>query len=268
MQSASNYRANQSFSLLIQGPPKSRKTSLALHFPNPYVLDADNNMGGTIRWMRRNNLPVDKIRYDVPDIIVDDKGNFVSERPYGDRYQFTAECLKAAAADPTIDTVIVDGLSKINAYIIGDIGRQKPNIGEKSPKKRREGQMSLEDWTDHLFMVQNFITKLQAIPKMFILTCHEEVSDRPDLPGVLVSISGKKAQAQIAGMFSDIWRTYIDDKITSTGTQHQWMLQLASSGNFQLANSLGLPDKMAFDWPTISKALIEDFGTKQEVKAA
>lgn len=252
----------QSFSLLLQGKPKSGKTTLACQFPGPKVYDLDNNMGGTIRWLKRNNLPWEHIKYFVPDMMQRD-GIWV-ERPYQERYTALVNEVKKDSTDPAIKTMIFDGLTKLDAYIIGDIGRQKPKIGEKNPKDRREGQMSLEDWNDHLYMVQNFITKVQASSRMTIFTAHEEVSDRDDLQGVIVSIRGKKAQAMVPGMFTDVWRCETAQKLVvgQADQKTEWSVRTTATGNYALGCTLGLPSSFKADWPTIKKAIEDGFGIK------
>jgi len=251
MQQSDNYKPNQSFSLLIQGPPGCGKTTLALKFPRPYVCDLDNNMSGTIRASRVKGQPID-CGYDVPDLIMDDKGTITGERPLKDRYKFMCDCLKAAAADPTIETIIVDGVSKLNAYIIAEIGRQNPTVGNRA---RAEGEMTLQDWGAHLYLWQNFITKMQATSKMFVLTAHEETSDRADLSGILVSVQGKKVQATLAGMFSDVWRCEVKDTLGAKGREYQWLVRTMQTSSLQLKNSLNLPDSFVMDWNTINTAL-------------
>lgn len=252
----------QSFSLLLQGKPKSGKTTLACQFPGPKVYDLDNNMGGTIRWLKRMKLPYEHIRYFVPDMML--KDGMWQERPYQERYRALADEVKKDSADATIRTMIFDGLTKLDAYIIGEIGRQKPNIGEKNPKPRREGQMSLEDWNDHLFLVQNFITKVQASSRMTIFTAHEEISDREDMPGILVSIRGKKAQSSVPGMFTDVWRCEASQKIVvgSADQKTEWSVRTAATNNCALGCTLGLPSSFKVDWPTIKTAIEEGFGVK------
>lgn len=252
MLKSAQYRPNQSFSLLIQGPPGCGKTTLALKFPRPYICDLDNNMSGTIRKSRIEGKPLD-VCYDVPDLIIDEKtGNITGERPLKDRYKFMAECLKAAAADPNIDTIVVDGVSKLNAYIIAEIGKQNPTVGNRA---RGEGEMTLQDWGAHLYLWQNFVTKMQATSKMFVLTAHEETSDRTDLSGILVSVQGKKVQATLAGMFSDVWRCEVTDKLGPKGREYEWKVRTMQTSSLQLKNSLGLPDSFVMDWNTINNAL-------------
>lgn len=241
MKPASSHKPLSQFSLLLQGPPKSRKTAFALQFPRPYILDCDNNVEGTMRWRKKNGLPNDFF-YDIPDVL--DNGQ---ERTIIERYGFCADRLKEAAMSKDIDTIIVDGVTKFNTYIIAEIGRIQG---------RKPGEMQLQDWNAHLYIWQNFITKMQACPKMFILIAHEQASDRTDLPGTLINIPGKQIQSSIAGMFSDVWRSEITDKLDSSGKRiYEWKIRAVGKTGLSLGNSLGLPDEFVADWKTVSAAL-------------
>src|SRR5690606_32250560 len=57
MKPSSLYEPTLSFGLLLQGPPKTGKTTLALSFPRPYIADCDNNLIGAVRLMRERGLP-------------------------------------------------------------------------------------------------------------------------------------------------------------------------------------------------------------------
>lgn len=246
--SAATYNILQQFSLLIQGPPGSGKTGLALQFPGVYVADLDNNISGTIRWMRSQGIEPN-FTFDSPDVMEDS----ISERPIKDRYQFMAKCIREQSMNPLVHTIVVDGVTKLDMYIKGEIARQNPMI---AGSVRKDGEMTLADWNTHLYLWQTFVTKMQASSKMFILTCHEEFSDISQLPGaILVNVQGKKVQQTLAGMFSDVWRTEVDKEITAKGTVYKRRVRCMASGTMQLKNSLGLPDVFEMDWTRISQAL-------------
>lgn len=258
MQSSNDYNLLNALSVLIQGPPGTGKTSLALQFPDPYVADLDNNLSGVIRRLR---VAGDKREffYDTIDRMPDPKNEKIMiERPLKERYGHLGKCLSAAAVatkedgSPKFRTLIVDGCSKLNAYIIAEIGRQNPNVGDRA---RKEGEMTLQDWGSHLYMWQNFVTRLQTTSQIIVFTAHEEASDRPDLQGMLISIQGKKAQAQLGGMFSDVWRTEIKDTLKSGGREYEWLVRTMGTSTLQLKNSLGLPDTFKMDWKTIQAKL-------------
>lgn len=248
MQDASQYNPNSAFGLLIQGPPGSGKTSLALQFPKPYVADCDNNLSGAVRRLIRNGQKPN-FKYDTIDVLPDGK-----EVPVADRYKRLSDCLVAASKLPDTEcqTIIIDGVSKLDSYIVAEVGRQNPVV-DKRPRK--DGEMTIQDWGQHLYMWRNFVTRMLAVPKMIIFTAHEEASDRPDLQGMLISVQGKKVQAQLAGMFSDVWRCEVKDTVKSTGREYEWSVRTMQTASYQLKNSLGLPDTFKMDWETIRKAL-------------
>lgn len=245
MQDSDSYDLNNTFSLLIQGAPGTGKTSLALQFPNVYVADLDNNLSGAVRRLRKQG-DATKFKFDTPDRMPDPKnpGNII-ERPLRERYTFLSKCLGEAAADPWVKTILVDGCSKLNTYICAEIGRQQG---------RKDGEMQLQDWNTHLYMWQNFVTRLQATSKMIVFTAHEEISDVPGLPNaMLINIQGKKIQQSLAGMFSDVWRTEIEDKLARDGREYNWWVRAMPTTSLALKNSLGLPDRFKMNWEEISK---------------
>lgn len=246
MEDSTSYDLQNTFSALVQGAPGTGKTTLALQFPNPYVADLDNNLAGAVRRMRKAGGEIPQFKFDTIDRMKDKDGNIV-ERPLRDRLTHLNKCLAVAAADSWVRTIIVDGCTKLNAYICADIGRQQG---------RKDGEMQLQDWNAHSYMWQNFVTKLQATSKIIVFTAHEEISDVPGLPGaMLLNIQGKKIQQSLAGMFSDVWRTEIKEKITGSGRTYEWIVRAMPTATLQLKNSLGLPSEFTMNWEQISKAL-------------
>lgn len=253
MQSSNDYDLHNTFSLLIQGAPGTGKTALALQFPDPYVLDLDNNLSGAIRRLR---LLGDKREffYDTPDRMPDPKNpKIFIERPLRERYTYAGKCLSEAASatkpdgSPRFKTLVVDGCTKLNTYICAEIGKQNG---------RKDGEMTLPDWNLHMFMWQNFVTKLQTTAQIIVFTAHEEISDVPGLPGaMLINIQGKKIQQSLAGMFSDVWRTEVKDTLKGNGREYEWTVRSMPTSTLQLKNSLGLPDTFKMNWDEISKKL-------------
>lgn len=255
-QQASTYNILQQFSLLIQGPPGSGKTTIGLQFPGVYVCDLDNNIAGTIRWMRTQGVEPN-FTFDTPDVNEDG-----TERPVKERYKFMSACIKEQSQNPLVHTIMVDGVTKLDMYIKGEIARQQPTI---KGEPRKDGEMTLADWNTHLYLWQTFVTRMQASSKMFILTCHEEFSDIAELAGkILVNVQGKKVQQTLAGMFSDVWRAEIEKKITSSKTEYVRKVRCMAGGQLDLKNSLGLPDVFEMDFTRIKTAL--DKGIKPPTK--
>lgn len=268
-QRALDIELTDGWSVLLQGKPKSGKTTLALQFPKPWIADADNNMSGTIRYMLRNKMHdvLADIKIFTPDRLKNDAGLW-EERPYGQRLLALNAELKAMMKTDR-QTFIIDGITKLNTYIIGDIGRQKPRINEKDSglRNRREGEMSLADWNDHQFIWQNFITKLQATGRTVIFTAHEEQSDREDLPGTLISVQGKKVQATLAGMFTDVWRCEVNTKPLSSGGKEQTFTVRTQGDNiYSLGCSLGLPPVFTGGWKEIKAALDQGYKLIEEAR--
>jgi len=206
--------------------------------PKPYIADCDLNLAGALRWLKTAGklLPVG---YDVIDR--DEAGKPIDE---GMRYTRLMKCLSDAANSPEVETIVVDSATKLSDYIMSDVLREQ---GKR--------QMEMTSWGFYLRKWTSFIGQLTAIPKNFVLICHEKVEkDEVDqalryfinLPGQIKDIIGS--------MFTDVWRTEVSEK-PGIKPEYDWMVRTMPNFRFALKNSLGLPPLFKFDWPTIAAKL-------------
>jgi len=245
MQPITSYQPNLSVAVLIQGPPGSGKTTLACQFPRPYVLDCDLNMSGMIRYCKANNLQL-PVGYDTVDIDEEGKpvGIIVAGQceDKGQRYARLAAKLSAAAADPNIDTLIIDSVTKVSDYIIAEVMRQ----GQVS-------EMRIQDWGKYLYVWKTLITRVRQTRKISVWIGHER-PDKDELDGIMryfLNLPGQIASI-FGGMVSDVWHTEVEEKLG----KHSWLVRtLPNTRHSGLKHSIDLPPLSVVDSKIIAAAL-------------
>lgn len=194
MKDGSEFKPSLSFGLLLKGQPKAGKTTLALMFPNPYIADCDNNLGGAVRLLREK-FPDKKFKYDTINAGVDAEGKPI---PDIGRWAHLCACCTAAARDPWVQTIIVDSVTAVNMYLTDLIVSEKPASKEKF--------MTISDWVPFRNMIVKFITTFRSVNKYFIMTAHE-VSDKDEATGTIYFRPSVQSNLKdnFGGMFSDEW---------------------------------------------------------------
>jgi AAA domain len=234
MKSSSEYTPTLSFGLLILGPPKIGKTTLALQFPSPYIADCDNNLSGPASFLKANNLPA--FSYDV--INIDDGGKEVSTTQ---RWSRLTSCLKAAVENPNIKTIVVDSLSSISDYLIEHILSTE---GQKT--------MRIQDWQPFQFMMKRLITYLRSSRKLIIFIGHES-TEKDEVDGIIkyFILVPTRLKDNLGGMFSDVWRIECEQ----TGDKkYTYSLRTKPTVRFALGTSLiNLPPVLPASFAEIKK---------------
>lgn len=248
MKSISDYKPTLTFGLLLAGPPKSGKTSIAIQFPKPWLADCDNNMGGPVRRARVEGLATD-LRYDT--INFDDDGKQIEPAK---RWTRLVDLTKKALVDDSIQTIVIDSLSAVNDYVCDHILSTKADSREKD-------KMTISDWIPFKTLFTRYITMCRSYPgKYFIMTAHEPL-EKDDATGLYIVRPHiqSKLQDNIAGFFSDVWCTYTEE----CGGKLQYLVRANPDARRQfVGNSLGLPVKpFVFKWselqPHMEKGLFK-----------
>lgn len=246
MKSATEFKPTLNFGLLLQGQPKSRKTTTALEFSRPYVADCDNNLSGPLRWFKENKpAKLAEIKYDTVNFY--DDGKVVPEH---ERYKRLISLLAVAAAEPTIDTIIVDSLSSVSDYLIDHIVYLKPDGKEKF--------MTISDWSPFRNLISKLVVSLRNTKKLFIMTSHEETV-KDDLTGAITIRTNmpSKLADNIGGFFSDVWRTEAEE----VGGVMKFTVRAMPTGRLPgLGSSLGLPKEFVFDGDAFRTKYLEKYG--------
>lgn len=241
MQAITTYTTNEAFlRVLLQGPPGSGKTTEACQFPGVYVADCDLNLGGPLRWLKKNgkSLPVG---YDTIDR--DENGNEIDPLF---RYTRLESCLQKAIAEPTVQTIVIDSATKLSDYMIAEVLRQQ-----------NAKAMTIQHWGFYLALWKKFISVLSVQRKHFVLIAHERV-EKDEIDQSLkyfVMVPGQMG-AIIGSLFTDVWHSEVAEKPGVPPT-YDFLIRTMPSYRYQLKNSLGLPPVFRFDWTMIETKLKE-----------
>lgn len=241
MPTIDNYATNDAFiRLLLQGPPGTGKTTTACRFPNAWVMDCDLNLGGPLRWLKEKNMTL-PLGYDTIDR--KDDGTEVAPNM---RYARLAECLSKAAANPEVETLIVDSATKLDQFIKDHILRTNPT---------KTGQMEMVSWGFYLAFWKDLVAKITAQRKHFVLICHEKV-DKDEVDGSIKYFLNIPGQfGGIAGaLFTDVWRAEVSGGVGIPPT-YKFLIRTMPDYRFNLKNSFGLPPLFEFDWKLIEAKL-------------
>jgi hypothetical protein len=178
---------------LFGGPPGGGKTTCALGFPNPFIVDCDLNLIGPERYFR-DVLKSDKeFKYEVVNL---DANNNVINNDH-ERWLRAETIINQACNDPWTKTIVIDSLSLLSKHIIAWI-----------MWKEKKSEMRIQDWIPFAQVLTTILIKCRMKGKMFILTCHDSVerNDKGDITEYTVNVSSGKVRDLLPGVFSDFYR--------------------------------------------------------------
>jgi GTPase SAR1 family protein len=233
MKSSQEYKPTLSFGLLLMGPAKSGKTTLALQFPKPFVADCDNNLSGPTELLLSKGYP--SFFYDTINVAEDG-----SERKSNYRWEHLTKVVKEAVASPEVETIVIDSLSSVSDYLIEHV-------------LRVEGQntMRIQDWQPFQYMLKRLITFVRSSGKKFIMTCHEtvELDELDKIHKHFIHVP-TRLRDSLGGFFSDVWRMEIEKK----GDNYTYQIRTKPTVRFALGTSiLNMPIILPSDFKEILK---------------
>lgn len=241
MQPITSLSVNDAFlRILLQGEPKSGKSTMSAQFPGAYFIDIDVNLAGPVRHLMKNKLTL-PVGYDVLD--KDEKG---VEVPPLLRYQRFSKLMAEAAANPLIQTIIIDSATGFADILMEETKRQQPSI--------KDGRQLFG-----FFFIygKELMTRLKGIRKHIVFICHEKTDKLADgsvvypirinWPGQLGPIMGS--------FFTDVWRCEVAEKPSGFTSTYEWNVRTMPNYQFKLGNSLDLPAVFKFDWNLIQAKL-------------
>jgi len=200
MRESDTYDNNLGTGILFQGQFATGKSSLGLKLPNVYVFDADNNLGGAIRYIKELGI---KFHYDIgtrrphsdPEVLKADP-HAEEEVPEAERYDWMGKCLTKAFLSPAIKSVYIDGASGVSDFLIAKLFADTGKT-----------EMTIPLWGVYLETWKKFITKCRSQKKLFAMSVHEEWV-KSDNEGVLlweIMLPGK-ISSKLGSFMSDVWR--------------------------------------------------------------
>lgn len=227
----------QTFGLLLIGAPKSGKTSLALQFPGPYIADCDNNIAGPFSFLQRQSLKPE-FYYDVIDLEGD------KQVEPSKRWTRLTECLKKAAQEPKVQTIIVDSLTKVSDYLIDHI-----------TSSERVSNMRIQDWLSYQNLMKKLIVFLRGLPGKNLIICAHENVEKDELDGTLKYFVALPSSLKntIGGLFTDVWRA--EYQPGAGGKEGSYTIRASASARMSLGNSLGLPPTFNMDYKLIKEKM-------------
>lgn len=232
--------------ILLVGDPGSRKTTLALQFPRPYIFDADGNMAAPLERLSKTNPNLPKsVFYD--GAYVDDAGN---EIPPAKRYLHMTACLTLAGTDPNIRTIIIDSCTSLCDILIAEVKRQA-NRGQ-------DQEMRIQDWGKFAELWKNLIIKLRNLPgKIIVFTAHNKV-EKDESDGrwkYFLNIPGQTS-TNLSGLFTDVWNPYTVFSGVGAATTHQAKVRCLPTNDVDHRGMKSSFDfKFVEDYDTVVKAI-------------
>jgi hypothetical protein len=223
-----SYKSVSKPAILALGSPGTGKTTtICGSCPRPYVIEIDNNIAGTAKFLTDEKVDISEINLDIPHLNED--GTLV---PRMDRWRMMTHRLKVAVerdneaskmdfSKMKIQTIFVDSLTGLIEYALDEVRRQQGRkIGEdekditaKREKDKNDEPLQIQDWGCFGALLRHFFIKLRASQRIVVVSAHT-FADKDDLAGFMkmfINCPGKFKE-EIAGLFTECWKFSIEKK--------------------------------------------------------
>lgn len=221
MKSSTDYKITQAFACLLVGEPKTAKTGIAMGFPKPWFLDLDDNLASAIRRLPQP-IPSDRFFYDN-----------VKEFPPAERYTKCLALTKEAAANPKVETLVLDSLTTFSNIVVQHIfgALSKAGLDKKLRQDTIDDQLRQVDYGTVNSLVLKMVAEFRASGKYVIWCCHQKI-DKDELTGRVrykLHMPGNLSE-NLGAYFTDCWGTEVQPTVTAAGPGAKYVIRTKPSG--------------------------------------
>ena len=179
-------------SILLRGSPGAHKTSLALLFPNPGIVDCDENLRGPEEYIRKFVKP--DLEYRYHRVRYDDQDKPTAEpREWWPRFVLG---FNSMVIEPWVKTIVTDSLTGLDEVL----------LRKTMDQQGRKEEMQIQDWIPFRLKLRDMMFKMRQTGKTNIVICHEEAkrNKQQEITGYDVFLSSKLSEI-FGWVFTDVW---------------------------------------------------------------
>lgn len=250
MKRSVDYKPAMNHAILNLGYPGTGKSTLAIKFPKPYILDCDQNLDGPIQHWIRAGDPAD-FKFDCP--LYDKDGNLLAPEK---RYARANELLKEAAADPEVETIIIDSFTAFVDMALAEVRRQMKRKLADGVTVFIDENLQIQDWGAFKFLMKNVIVQLRTTGKLTIVNGHvrTDTNEIDKIVRYYLNCPGSTAE-EIASYFTEVWVNEIIVTPTAGGVKKEYTIRtypaIDREAPLGLKSGFGLPNRMTADYKKI-----------------